>query len=186
MERAVITYAVVLLMGMAVNGCEGIRGPARTGEIKLSSELFGTDTYYLFGYSYEYGEYQRYPYQGEPLPDIINEGFLALKDGEVVHLPGFNTPGQGNGFALAGEHESLESAREFYNGLLSVDRDLQFETVSDTVELFQVWLQRTVLGNYVKLLVKGIENFKSESGRMYNVVNMEYTYQPNGSNTFLD
>lgn len=186
MGREISKYWLALFVVIAWGGCEGITGPDRTGSIDLSSELFGSDTYYLFGYSYEYGEYYRYPYQGEPKPDIINEGYLVIDDGEVVHLPGFNTPGQMNGFALVGEYETLEEAKGFYDGLLAAERDLQFETVSDTVELYQVWVQRTSLGNYVKLLVKDISTLESESGTMYSVVNMDYTYQPDGSNTFID
>jgi len=185
MTGKLLKYIVLAVTGIATAGCEGITGPERKGKIDLSSERFG-DTYYTYGYSYEYGEYYKYPYQGEPEPDIINEGYRVLVNGNVTYLPGFNTPGRLNGFSLVGEYESLESAREFYDGLLSVDKDLQFETVSDTVELFQVWVQRTVLGNYVKLLVKDIQTLEGESGTMYTVVNMDYTYQPNGSNTFLD
>jgi len=187
MRREILMVLVAVAVATVLGGCDGITGPDRTGTIDLSSERLGSDpNYYVLGYAYEFGEYYRYRYQGEPEPDIINDGYLVIEEGEVAYLPGFNTPGQMNGFALVGEHESLETAREYYDDYLSVDRDLQFETVSDTVELFQVWVQRTVLGNYVKLLVRDIQMLEGESGTMYNVVKMDYTYQPDGSNTFLD
>ncbi len=69
----------------SLGGCDGITGPDRTGTIDLSSEKFSPGEWYLFGYSYEVGEYHRYPYQGEPEPDIINEGYLVLKEGEVTY-----------------------------------------------------------------------------------------------------
>ena len=47
-------------------------GPDRNGEFRLSSENLGDVTYYWVGYSYEDSEFYRYPYEEEPLPDIIN------------------------------------------------------------------------------------------------------------------
>jgi hypothetical protein len=186
MRKTEFKYMVVLLVLMATGGCEGLTGPKRTGKIQLSSQLFGTDTYYIFGYGYEQGEYYRYPFKGEPVPDIINEAFRVIEGGKVTLLPGFNTPGQMNGFALAREFGTLESARNFYNEYLKVEDGLQFETISDTVELYQVWIQQTVLGNYVKLLIQDIQTYEGEAGSIYNEITMEYTYQPDGSSTFPD
>lgn len=183
MRKSTLTYLVLLWVSFAISGCKALTGPNRKGEINLSSETFG-DTYYLFGYSYEAEEYYRFQYQGEPLPDIINEGYRSLIGGN--YLPGFNTPGQINGFALVGEFESLENARTFYEDYSDVEDNLQFETVSDTVELFQVWVQQTDIGNFVKLLIKDIQTFEGETGTVYNEVTLEYTYQPNGSTTFPD
>ncbi len=186
MRRSGILFGTVLLVLFGMSSCKGLLGPDKTGEIQLSSETFG-ESYYLFGYSYEDGEYYRFEYQGEPLPDIINEAYRVLvAGGGFITLPGFNTPGQMNGFALIGEFENLESARDFYNKYVKVEDGLQFETVSDTVKLYQVWAQQTEIGNYVKLLVKDIQNFEGESGALFNEVSLEYTYQPNGSSTFPD
>lgn len=181
----------VLLLGVIATGvasCELFRGPDRTGKMELSSQLFGTDTYYLFGYHYEDGEYYRFPYQGDPVPDIINEGMRILQGGELAVLPQFNSPTTGEriGFALIGEYQTLEEARGVYDDYGTVGNDLQFETLSDTVEMFQVWVQRTKDGNYVKMLVKDILYDQGESGNKYSEVVMEYTYQPNGSSTFKE
>ena len=175
---------VALLLLLAAGGCEAFRGPDKSGEIILSSQLFGAESYYLFGFSYENGEQYRYPYSGETVPDIINEGYLVIQGSEQVSLPGFNTPGQMHGFALLGEFGNLEDAREFYAAYEEVEEGLQFETVSDTVELFQVWAQKTSAGNYVKMVVTEITDYKVETGRPYNEVNLEYTYQPDGSTRF--
>lgn len=184
MGRNMIRFVVAMVLVFGQGACDRLTGPDKTGEICLSSQLFGTESYYLFGYSYDDGELYKYPFQGDPVPDIINEGFLVIEGGEEVSLPGFNTPEFVNGFALAGEFESLEDARGFYENYREVENDLQFETVSDTVELFQVWVQKTADGNYVKLLVKEIQTYEPESGKMYNEVTLEFTYQPDGSTTF--
>lgn len=184
MGRSISGYFGIIGLLVILSGCKAILGPDRTGVINLSSELFGTETYYIFGFSYEKGTYYKYPFQGEPVPDIINEAIRVLEGGNVKLLPGFNTPGQMNGFALAGEFVSLEEANEFYQDYAEVETGLQFETISDTIELFQVWIQQTAIGNYAKLLVRDIQNFEGETGSQYNVVTMDYTYQPNGSVTF--
>ena len=184
MGRGVFKVVVVVLVSISVTGCEGLFGPDKSGEIHLSSQLFGTDSYYLFGYSYEKGDFYKYPYQGEPVPDIINEAFRVIKNGDIILLPGFNTPGQMNGFALAGEFETLEDASAYYEGYNMIGEGLQFETVSDTVELYQVWIQKTSADNYVKLLIKDIQNFEDETGAIFNEVTMDFTYQPDGSSSF--
>lgn len=179
-----LAFASVIVLFSA--GCEVFRGPDRTGEFQLSSQLFGSDSYYLFGYKYEDSDFYRYPFRSEPVPDIINEAFRVIQGVEVGLLPGFNTPSQVNGFALLGEFSSLEEADEFYRTYLTVQDDLQYETVSDTVELYQVWIQKTAENNYVKMLIRDIATMTGETGAMYNEVTIEYTYQPDGSRTFSD
>jgi hypothetical protein len=173
---------VILLAGTA---CERLFGPDKEGDFRLSSETFG-DSYYLFGFSYEDGDFYRYPFQGEPVPDIINEGYRELVGGEVVVLPGLNTPGRVNGFALVGEFDNLDDARSFFKDYDQVEEGLQFVIVSEIVELYQVWVQKTADGKYVKLLVRDSNKLENENGVPYNEVELEYVYQSDGSRNFPD
>ena len=180
--RFVLALALILTSA----GCKMLFGPDKTGEFRLSSEKSGTEVYYLFGYSYEDSEFYRFPYEKDPYPDIINEGHRVLDGDETIELPGFNTPGQVNGFALVGEFENLEDARDFYNGYFTVEEGLQYSVVSDIVEAYQVWVQQTSEGNYVKLLVKEVASLEGDVGNKYSEVLLDYTYQPNGSRDFPD
>jgi len=188
MRRMICRYVVLLTVMLVLVGCEALTGTKRKGEIQLSSETFGAPSYYTFGYSYEYAEYYKWRKLGEPftdpVPDIINEATRVIEGSEVTLIPGFNTPGQMNGFALAGEFETLNEARDFYDGYSKVEGELQFETEVYSVELYQVWIQKTAAGNYAKLLIREIQNYEGELGNKYNVVTMDYTYQPNGSSSF--
>jgi hypothetical protein len=188
MKSFVLKVLLVGVMAIGMTSCELFRGPDRTGEMQLSSQLFGTDSYYLFGYHYEDGAYYRFPFQGDPVPDIINEGMRILQGGELAVLPQFNSPTKGErvGFALIGEYQNLDQARSVYDDYSTVGNDLQFEALSDTVEMYQVWVQRTKDGNYAKMLVTDILYDQGESGNKYSEVVMEYTFQPNGSSTFSD
>lgn len=175
---------VLVFLVLASTGCKMLFGPDKTGEFRLSSEKSGTEVYYLYGYSYEESDFYRFPYEKDPLPDIINEGYRIIEGSGQYELPGFNTPGQTNGFALVGEFGTLAEAQSFYDGYKKVEENLQYVTVSDIVEPFQVWIQKTSAGNYVKLLVKEVSSLEGDLGNKYSEALLEYTYQPNGSREF--
>jgi hypothetical protein len=179
-------YRYVLLLALILTsaGCKMLRGPDKTGEFRLSSEKYLAESYYLFGYSYEDSEFYRYPFEKDPHPDIINEGTRVLDGQETIELSSFNTPGQTNGFSLVGEFSNLNDARDFYNDYTTVEEGLQFSVDSDIVEAYQVWVQLTAAGNYVKLLVKEVNSLEGEEGNKYSEAHLDYTYQPNGSRDF--
>jgi len=129
MRRMFCRYVELLTVMLVMVGCEALTGTKRTGEIQLSSETFGAPSYYTFGYSYEHSEYYKWRKLGEPfpepVPDIINVATRVIDGNEVTLLPGFNTPGQTNGFVLLGEFETLKEARDFYDEYSKVIGDLQ-------------------------------------------------------------
>jgi len=180
-------YRYVLLLALILTsaGCK-MFGPDKTGEFRLSSEKFLADSYYLFGYSYEDSEFYRFPFEKDPSPDIINEGTRVLQGDETIELSSFNTPGQTNGFALVGEFSNLDDAKDFYKDYKRVEDGLQFAVESSIVEAYQVWVQQTSVGNYVKLLVKEVASLEGEEGNKYSEALLKYTYQPNGSRDFPD
>jgi hypothetical protein len=181
-------YRYVLLLALILTsaGCKMLFGPDKTGDFRLSSEKTLDEAFYLFGYSYEDSEFYRYPYEKDPLPDIINEGTRRLQGGEVIMLVSFNTPGQTNGFALVGEFTNLDDAKDFYKDYKRVEDGLQFAVESGIVEAYQVWVQMTSVGNYVKLLVKEVASLEGEAGNKYSEALLKYTYQPNGSKDYPD
>jgi hypothetical protein len=89
-----------------------------------------------------------------------------------------------NGFALLGEFSSLKEAEEFYQNYQSVEEGLQYESVSDTVKLYQVWMQKTSAGTYAKMLIREIYNGEGATGVPYNEVLLKYHYSNDGSATF--
>lgn len=181
-------YRYVLLLALILTsaGCKMLFGPDKTGEFRLSTEEFLADSYYVFGYSYEDSEFYRYRYEKDPLPDIINEGTRVLQGNETVKLSSFHTPGETNGFALVGEFENLDDAKDFYKDYKRVEEGLQLSVVSGIVEAYQVWVQQTSAGNYVKLLVKEVNSLEGDEGNKYSEAHLDYTYQPNGSRDFPD
>lgn len=180
-------YVVLVVLILTSAGCKMFTGPDKTGEFRLSSEKsLAENTYYQFGYSYEDSEFYRFPFEKDPLPDIINEGTRVLDGEGTIELPSFTTPGETNGFALVGEFTSLEEAKSFYKSYNQVDGQLQFVIQTDIIEPFQVWVQQTSEGNFVKFLVKEAESLVSEGDVKYSEALLDYTYQPNGSKDFPD
>lgn len=180
-------FVLLLVLVLTSAGCKMLFGPDKEGDFRLSSEKsLGESTYHVFGYSYEDSEFYRFPYEQDPLPDIINEGTRVLQGDETIELSSFNTPGQSNGFALVGEFLNLDDANDFYNDYNRVEDGLQFSIESGIVEAYQVWVQQTSIGNYVKLLVKEVNSLEGDEGNKYSEALLKYTYQPNGSLDFPD
>ncbi len=178
------TGLIAVAFLLVLVGCKKETKPNLGGQITLSSQLHGTESYYLNGFFFEKAEMVRYPQQGETLPDIINEGFPVINGSEELSEPGFNTPGRVNGFALVGEFSNLTEANTYFSDYTEVEAGLEYETVSDTVKLYQVWVQQTSAGNFVKMVIRDIQYLEAESGEAYNEVSLEYTYSPEGSTEF--
>ena len=89
-----------------------------------------------------------------------------------------------SGFAMVGSFSTLDEANTFFKDYEKVEEGLQFEMVSDTVELFQVWVQHTSDNQYVKMVIREITHEESESGGVYNEVTLEYIYSNDGSGSF--
>ena len=144
-DRYILLMALVLI----ITGCDSWFGPDTKGEITLSSEKLGSEVYYVKGYSYEKNEFYRFPHEKDPIPDIINEGTRVLQGETTVELPSFTTPDYTNGFALVGEFNNVEDARDFYRDYKKVEENLQYAVETGIVEAYQVWIQKTSEGSVV-------------------------------------
>ncbi|MDF1573276.1 MAG: hypothetical protein P1P82_16835 [Bacteroidales bacterium] len=173
------TGTIVLLSVLLLSACEKNNEDFR-GQVVISS-AFNFDDASVYGFNFEMGERTRYPSVGEPLPDLIVDNYRLL-DGSVK--PGFTSPANTNGFALAGEFNDLKSSLDYFeNKLDTFDINADFSPSSDTVREFQVWVLKTTLNKYAKLHVREIWTEDGVSGK-YAEVMIDYYYQPDGSATF--
>lgn len=150
-----------------------------TGQLTLSSK-FDFDKGIVSGFHFASQRYVNYPSGGDTKADIVVDQFRLL-NGTIK--PGFSSPDNNNGFALADQFSSLEESSEFYEDYTQVDTTLNFLPSSDTVRLFQVWILKTSADNYVKLHVRNIQYFEDMSGTYVDVL-MDYYYQDDGSSLF--
>lgn len=181
MMKRILLFLIPLFF---IGGCDKNNETLLSGEIQLSSQLFGSETYFLYGYNYSLSDYIKYsfPFQGSSIPDLINLPFKNT-DG-TLSAPGFNAPTGVNGFNLLGEFASQGDAKEFYDNYKDAASINTFSVDSDTVRTNQVWLQKTKQAHYVKMLVKKIDYYTDGFGADYVVVSMDFKYQNNGSAIF--
>lgn len=170
---------IVILSVLLLTSCEKTNKEFR-GQVVISS-AFNFEDASVFGYNFELGEQTRFPTIGAPLPDIIVDQFRLL-DGSVK--PGFTSPANTNGFALAGAFNALKESLDFYeNQLDTFDVNVGFTPSSDTVREFQVWVLKTTLNKYAKLHVRQIWTEEDATGKYIEVM-IDYYYQPDGTATF--
>ncbi|MEX0987736.1 MAG: hypothetical protein WD052_09690 [Bacteroidales bacterium] len=152
------------------------------GQIVLSS-AFNFDMATVQGYNFDLGKRTSYPSSGEALPDIVVDQYRRI-DGTVK--PGFTSPSNPDGFALAGAFSTVEESLDYFNSQLqSFDPEAAYSPSTDTVTLFQVWVLKTNAGNYAKLHVNEIREASDASGEYIEVI-VDYYYQPNGVPEFPD
>lgn len=173
-------WMILALSLVLPTGCKKANQEYR-GDVILSS-AFNFEDASVYGYNFEMGKRLIFPAPvGEPLPDIIVDRYRLL-DGSVK--PGFTSPANTNGFALAGAFDNLQESLDYYeNELLTFDANAEFSPSSDTVREFQVWVLKTTLNKYVKLHVREIWTIDDVTGK-FNEVMVDYYYQPDGTATF--
>lgn len=174
-----ISKIILTLFIIAAAGACTKEGKTNSGEIILSSE-FNFTSATLSGYNFEEQAFFTYPAGEHISPDIIVDQFRLL-DGSIK--PGFSSPDNLNGFALAGNFSELEESQSFYNSLRTVDGFGNFSASTDTVELYQVWVLKTSQDSYAKLLVSDIWETEDSYG-MHIEVKIYYDYRPDGSTEF--
>lgn len=171
--------AVFFLMIILIPGACTKSGKTYSGEIILSSE-FNFETATLSGYNFEDEAFYTYPAGEHSAPDIIVDQFRLL-DGSIK--PGFTSPDNLNGFALAGSFIEGEASMAFYNSLLTVEAFTSFSQSTDTVKPFQVWVLKTARDSYAKLRVSDIREVDDSYGTHLELT-IDYYYRPDGSTEF--
>ncbi len=171
-------FSVLLLLAVSCSKPE----ESNRGTVTISSK-FNFDNASVYGYNFELAKSTSFPSTGEPLPDIIVDQFRLI-DGSVK--PGFSSPDNPDGFWKAGEFGTLSESMDFFEKELQVvDPTVDFTPSTDTVRIFQVYVLKTTSGNYAKIHVSEIWEIDDAAGK-HNDVQIDYHYQPGGSNSFTD
>jgi len=174
-----------LLTGLifALPSCTGDKGGEYSSEVVLSSELLGSLTYYVNGFSFETGEFIPYP-GSSGLPDLVVENYRN-NEGEYI-AAAFSSPGNNSAFLLKGEFNSSEAAKSAYEALLVADTVSYYMETSDTLRINQVWLFKSESGHYARMLINDIEKIYGTGGVAYFEITLTYRYQPEDSSDLAD
>lgn len=173
-------YLLVFCLGF-MWGCEEKKPePVDTGEITLSSESYGTNNYFRYGYSFEDGKFYQFPIKSSSeVPDIF---LLDTPKPPENNLIGFisTETGNPNGIMKNDDFSTLAEAEEFYNSYnLALTGPWEFQ--SDTLEDFQVYTLRTAKNNYVKIMVLDVREIVNISPPDNIEIDIRYFIQRDGS-----
>lgn len=148
--------------------------------VTVSSEFFGTQVYYVNGYSFELGKHIATPAVNsvDGIPDIVPENIL-LPSGDLAGILFTGGPGNNFGFYKNFESNTLDDATDFYNNYTSVDAP-SFTSLSDTLKAGQVYTFRTRDENYVKLIINEVR-LQANMISDYYEVDIRYFIQRDGS-----
>ncbi len=171
----------LLILFFITPSCKKDNGnPSHTNEITLSSQTFGTQPYYIMGYSFEYQDFYERISSGSEIDIYLNE--ILNTKGELTGVQfSTNTVSESTyGFYLNAEFLDLAGAEEFYNNYNQAAFP-EFVTLTDTIKAFQMYTFRTWKANYVKFFVKEIRVYNEGDRAEYMEVDIKYFIQRDGT-----
>jgi hypothetical protein len=154
------------------------------GELILSSKKNQNgDIYIVYGYSFEQGKDVPYTLTGGSPPDIVVSNLTDVMNNITGAV--LNSPDNLEAFYLNLTGTSYTETKDWFDGYLEVSTT-NFEAISDSVELYQVWTVQTTAGKFAKLLIKKIAIIEDppDAPDDYIEITVDYEYQPDGSRTF--
>ena len=173
-----ISIIAALLLVLLFSGCSKDNNDRFHGVDTIDNKLYGTQTYYALGFSFETGKTSST--LESPAPDITIHVSTDI-DGNITGKY-INTPNLTESFALAASLQNAIEAEDYFNNLAEVGTPTWVLNAGN-VEINQVWLFKTSKGNYVKFRI--IE-LNTDNGVYPPFVEMKFEWriQPDGSTTF--
>lgn len=169
---------MILLLILIASACSKKDLNPYSGVDIIDNKLYGTQSYYALGFSFELGELTST--LEVPAPDIT----IHVSTDVAGNITGkyINTPNLIESFALAGSFNSLTEADDFFHAFTEVG-NRSWTLNAQNVEEHDVWLFLTSKGNYVKFRI--VELITDNSAHPPFVqMRFEWRIQPDGSTTF--
>lgn len=152
----------------------------KTNKITLSSETFGNQPFYTFGYSFEQEKFLKRLSSGSEIDIYLAEVLNPM--GELIAVEfSTNTISESTfGFYLNAEFNNETSASEYYTNYIDADFP-EYYSLTDTIKKFQVYTFRTWKSNYVKFWIKDLKLYYNFDKPDYYTVDIEYFIQRDGT-----
>jgi hypothetical protein len=179
--KKIIPFLILLL---AVTSCkkDNPSSPVNEDQITISTQFYGTNVYYVYGYSFELGK-QVSSMDTRQVADVIPTR-VQKPDGTVLGAQltaGGNNP---YGFSKVGEFSTLAEASGFYDAYNSVEVS-SWQSLSDTLAPFQVYAFKTYNENYVKLMITSVDIVgASNPTENFVEIGLKYMIQRDGTSMF--
>jgi len=169
---------------ISLGSCEDDNKPRTSGEVTITSELILEGSTYSFnGFSFELGKVISYnPQSSKMPPDIV---VLPDNSGEeiIAFLEVLNNVQLKPLIALAGEFADWTSAENFFINYIQIADSLSYTYWAKPTLENQVWIIKTLDGNYGKILIKNVETYLNLT-TPYAAVTFKWEYQPDGTRIF--
>jgi hypothetical protein len=173
LSKVLIIFALVLF-----TDCSKKDKDRYHGIDTIDNQLYGTQTYYALGFSFELGPTSST--LEAPSPDITIH--LSTDLGGNITGQYFNTPNLIESFSFIGTFGSAAEAQDQFDSLLEVGTRT-WELSASGVEENQLWLFKTSDGNYVKIRTIELRTDNSVYPP-YVEIKFEWRMQPGGATTF--
>jgi len=173
-------FLIVLLTLLATAACNKEKNPGNSGEITLTSELYGSGPYYAYGFNFSLGKMVKT--SDHPGPDITVLP-KSSPDNSVVESAYLSSDNLKNSFSFTASFSSLSEAEDFFNHYTEVNDSSGYQGIAEDIRPYQIWTYRTSDEKYAKLLIKTVKK-EIRDDFPYAETTLQYVYQPDGSRTF--
>lgn len=165
-------------MSALVLSCDKEPDRIYSGEFTIDNVLYGYGPYYAYGYSFELGVELKT--SDSPPPDItVHAKTDALGNVSGAYL---DTPNVKASYALAGDFDTGNEAKDFFDNLLQIGT-YNWTLYADNISEHQVYVFKTRNDNYVKFRITNLVLNDTDDGPFAEVT-IEWRIQPDGSTTF--
>ncbi|MBS0012006.1 MAG: hypothetical protein KFF49_11380 [Bacteroidales bacterium] len=168
---------LVLLAGIMVS-CQKDKQALYAGEFTIDNALYAYGPYYAIGFSFEMARKVRT--NESPPPDITVHASTDVQGN--VSGAYLDTPNLVASYALAGDFNTADEAKDFFDELLETGT-YTWKLFADNISQHQVYVFKTYKNNYVKFRIIKLELKDNENGA-YAEVTIEWRIQADGSNIF--
>lgn len=172
---------IASLMALSV-GCKKESSTPTSGEINLSSQKFGTQTFYVFGFSVSTGSLVQFSLGSvTQTPDWVLEEILDIS-GKPVGANITTNPQNTLAFSLNGTFSTNEEALAAFSVYKDATMPNPMDKISD-IKPNQLYTYKDHSGKYIKFLIEGLEKKAGDSNSYYEAT-IRWVCQPDGTTHF--
>jgi hypothetical protein len=173
------SLSIIIFLTLITFSCKKETSIPTSGTTTISTELFGTDVYYTYGFSFAKAAKVKFPGQSADFAAV------AIFGGENNALTGalFNIPDYSNGFNKTAEFDNLADAEAYFNAYKNVTAT-QFILETGALQPGEVYTFKTRSDTYAKLLILAVSLDTSEVNNHFAEIEFRWQYQPDGTTTF--
>ena len=165
-------------------GCKKESSNPTSGEITLSSQKFGSQTFYVFGFSVATGSLVQFSLGSvTQIPDWVLEEILDIS-GNPVGANITTNPQNSLAFSLNGTFPTNEAALAAFSAYRDVAMPSPTDKISD-IKPYQLYTYKDRSGKYTKFLIEGLEKKQGDSNPYYEAT-IRWVSQPDGTTHFSE